>query len=145
MARRVTFTLLSVSLLLVAVPSIASGAIEIVRIQYDPPGEDTGSNSSLNKEYVVLTNTGTRAVNLTEWILMNGAHHHYRFGSFKLKAGQSVTIHTGSGNNRAKHLYQESPDYLWDNDGDTAKLHMDNGAQVDSCSYPAGGTGSVSC
>jgi len=46
------------TLLLLAFPAVASAAIKVSKIHYDPPGEDTGTNVHLNKEYVVLKNTG---------------------------------------------------------------------------------------
>jgi hypothetical protein len=35
-----------------------AAAVKIDRVQYDSPGSDTGSNTSLNAEYVVIKNTG---------------------------------------------------------------------------------------
>ena len=49
-----------VALLILAAPAAASAAVRIAKIQYDPPGSDTGTNSHLNMEYVVLKNTGNR-------------------------------------------------------------------------------------
>ncbi len=47
-----------IAVAVLAVPAWASAAIKIG--QYDPSGSDTGSNPSLNREYVVIKNTGTK-------------------------------------------------------------------------------------
>jgi hypothetical protein len=122
----------------------AAAAIKISKIQYDSPGTDDGSNSSLNAEYVVIKNTGNRRVSLEGWVLKDRANHRYTFGSFRLRGGGSVTIHTGTGNDTRRHVYQDSGAYIWNNDGDTAVLRDDSGRRIDRCSYPGGET-SVTC
>lgn len=122
----------------------AAAAIRISKIQYDPPGTDTGTNSHLNKEFVVITNTGSRAVKLDGWVLKDRAGHRYRFDAFRLRPGKSVTIHTGRGNDDRNDLYWGSKDYIWNNDGDTATLKNASGNTVDSCRYSGGGT-AVTC
>lgn len=131
------------TLLLLAPATSAAAAIRIKRIQYDSPGSDTGSNKSLNAEWVKIKNTGKKAVNLKRWTLRDTSSHVYSFGNFKLKAGRTVTIHTGKGSNNAKHRYWGSGAYIWNNDGDTAKLKK--GSKVkDKCKWGSGG-GTVKC
>ena len=130
--------------LTLAFPALAFAAIRISKIQYDPPGTDTGTNSHLNKEFVVITNTGSRAVNLDGWVLKDRSGHRYRFDSFRLRAGKSVTIHTGRGSDDRNDLYWGSKYYIWNNDGDTAILKNPAGNNVDTCRYSGGGT-SVNC
>ena len=44
--------------ILLGLAAEASAAVKIIeKIYFDPPGADTGSNSSLNHEYVVIKNT----------------------------------------------------------------------------------------
>ncbi len=143
-APRVLSVLALAVLVLVLTASAASAAIKISKIQYDSPGSDDGSNSSLNAEYVVLTNTGSEAVSLTNWTLRDLANHVYSFDSFKLGAGATVTIHTGKGNDTRTNVYWGSGWYIWNNDGDTATLKTGKGHTVDTCSYSGGDT-SVSC
>jgi hypothetical protein len=50
-------------------PPASGVAVKITKIQYDPPGIDTHKNSSLNKEFVVPKNIGSRTVTLTGWRL----------------------------------------------------------------------------
>src|SRR3954454_18580098 len=65
----------------------ASSPVRISRVQYDSPGSDTGSNSSLDQEWVRITNTGTTKRVLTGWTLRDTSRHVYRFPSFTLGPG----------------------------------------------------------
>lgn len=122
----------------------ASAAVRITKIYFDSPGSDTGSNPSLNAERVVLRNNGSQGVHLTNWTLRDAAGHVYKFGSFTLGGGKSVTVHTGDGSNTQQHRYWGQEWYVWNNDGDTATLKRPNGTKVDQCSYSGSGS-SVSC
>jgi Lamin Tail Domain len=133
------------AVVLVLVPAAnALAGIRITKIQYDSPGSDTGSNTSLNAEYVVLKNNGSRAQKLTDWVLKDKAGHRFTFGTFKLAASKSVTIHTGKGSDDRNDLYWGSGWYIWNNDGDRATLSNARGHTVDTCTY-AGGDTYVNC
>jgi len=118
--------------------SAASAAIRITKVQYDSPGSDTGSNSSLNAEWVKIKNTGSHAKTLTGWTLRDTSSHVYHFGSFRLGAGSSVQVHTGSGSNTRHDRYWGSGWYVWNNTGDTAKLKNRSGRLIDRCSWGDG-------
>ena len=64
---RPAFTVVGTLLLVMAMALPASAKIEFHRIVYDPPGADTGSNSHLNQEIVVLHNTGSRTRRIGNW------------------------------------------------------------------------------
>ena len=79
-----------------SVPSVdAACGVSIYRIYYDSPGSDTGSNSSLNAEWIQLRNGCTAAKSLTNWTIKDAAGHTYKFGTYALGAGSTVKIHTG--------------------------------------------------
>ena len=120
--------------------SPASAAIRITKIYFDSPGADTGSNTSLNAEYVVIKNTGTTRKALTGWTLRDASHHVYKFPTFRLGAGKSVKVHTGKGANTLGNLYWRSSSYIWNNDGDTATLKRSNGTVASRCSYTGAGS-----
>ena len=85
---------------LVAAPSLSSAATPPVKIsyaKYDSPGSDTGSNLSLNGEYIVIKNTTSTNRSLTGWTLRDKTGYTYRFPTFTLRAGATVTVHTGKG------------------------------------------------
>jgi hypothetical protein len=127
----------------VVIPAPAAprgGGIRILKIAFDPPGADNGSNASLNKELVFIVNDGTSSVVMTGWTLRDRSAHVFRFPTFTLRAGARVTIHTGQGSNNASNLYWDSDGYVWNNDGDGATLKRGSGSRVDACSYSGSGT-----
>jgi hypothetical protein len=122
----------------------ASAGIRINTIFFDSPGADTGSNSSLNAEWIRLRNTGSTARKLTGWTIRDTSGHVYKFGTYKLGAGKTVKIHSGKGSNTARDRFWRSDGYIWNNDGDRAKLKSKAGTVIDTCSYSGAGS-SVSC
>src|SRR5215203_1603174 len=80
----------------------AASAIQITKVYYNSPGSDTGSNTSLNAEWVRITNTGTTSRYLTGWTLRDAQGHTYTFGTFRLAAGARVYVHTGEGHQRCQ-------------------------------------------
>jgi hypothetical protein len=113
----------------------AVGSVHLYKIYYDSPGVDHGSNTSLNAEYVQITNTTAKAVSLRGWTLVDASNHRYVFSTYSLGAHKTVTIHTGKGTNTAAHRYQGRAAYVWNNDKDTATLKSASGARVSVCSY----------
>jgi hypothetical protein len=124
--------------------SSVSGA-RIVAIYFNPPGADTGSNTSLNAEWVRIKNTTASRKTLTGWTLRDAASHVYRFPAFTLAAGAYVKVHTGFGSNSAYHLFWRSGTYIWNNSGDTARLRNAAGALVDRCSYTSAADPKATC
>jgi len=124
--------------------TVAPGAIRIDRIYFDSPGSDTGSNRSLNNEWIRLKNTGNSGRSLTGWTIRDTSGHVYRFGTFRLRADRTVTVHTGSGSNSRRHRYWRQDAYVWNNDGDRATLKTAGGNVVDRCSYSGAGS-AVNC
>jgi len=132
-------TVVVTAAVLVAIPGVASAAVDITQIQYNSPGRDSGSNTSLNREYVVIENTGNHVIRLTGWTLRDSDHNVYGFAGFRLKAGDKVFIHTGKGDDTRRNLYWGLDKYVWDNNRDTAVLKNRAGDVVDRCSYSGGG------
>jgi hypothetical protein len=121
-----------------ALASTASARIVITKIYYDSPGPDRGSNKSLNAEWIRLKNTGSRGRSLRRWTIRDASSHVYTFGRFTLRAGRTVTIHTGRGSNTATDRYWGRRAYVWNNDKDTARLRNRSGTLIDKCSYNDG-------
>ncbi|MEU2624600.1 lamin tail domain-containing protein [Streptomyces sp. NPDC007157] len=127
-----------------ALPAAAAGqpaarphdrAVVISDVQYDSPGRDDRANWSLNKEWVDVTNTSRRAVNLDGWTLSDEAGHTYTFRYFRLDGRSTVRVHTGEGRDRFADVYQDRRNYVWNNDSDTATLRNDHGRFVDEVSW----------
>lgn len=130
----------STMLLLMGLAPVASAKIEIHRIAFDPPGTDTGTNWHLNKEMIVLHNTGPVDRNLSNWLIRDSSVHRYRIpAGFRLKAGRYVRIHTGNGSDDGNDLYWRKGGYIWNNDGDRGTLKNKVGDIKDRCSYTGDG------
>ena len=128
--------------LLPSTPALATGhRIQINEIYYNSPGTDTGSNSSLNAEWVRITNHASTSRSLGGWKLKDAQNHVFTFPSgFRLAAGASVKVHSGKGTNSGGHRYWGQAWYVWNNSGDKATLRSNTGAILASCSW--GSTGS---
>jgi Lamin Tail Domain len=122
-------------------PASARGdGVKFLRIRFDPPGADNGSNTSLNNEVVIIANKSPAIANLTGWTLRDDDGHVFRFPSLILSPEEKVKIHTGSGASNARNLYWGAENYVWDNDGDTATLRQPGGRIVHGCSYSGSGS-----
>ena len=113
----------------------APSPVVISEIFYNSPGPDHGSNQSLNAEWVKLRNRTGHRVSLGGWTLRDTAHHVYHFVGYSLRAHGTVRIHTGSGRDTQRNLFQDRGWYVWNNDGDTAILRGPAGNVRDRCSY----------
>jgi hypothetical protein len=129
------------ALFVLVLPAQALAAIKIHKIYFDSPGTDRGSNASLNAEYIVIRNTGSVSVGLGAWTIRDIAGHVYRFPvGFRVGAGAKVWLHTGGGPSGARDRYWGMGWYVWNNDGDTARLRRANGSLADACSYSGAGS-----
>jgi uncharacterized surface protein with fasciclin (FAS1) repeats len=78
-----------------------------------------------------VTVTAYEPVNLTGWTITDeGMLHTYVFPPFVLQAGETVTVHTGPGNDTATDLYWGRGSPVWNNDGDIATLADADGKVV---------------
>jgi hypothetical protein len=109
--------------------------VQITAVQYDSPGRDDRSNRSLNREWVEITNTARRAVNLDGWTLQDEDGHTYTFDHYRIEGRATVRIHTGIGHDRSTDLYQDRRHYIWDNRSDTATLRNDRDRFIDDASW----------
>jgi hypothetical protein len=108
---------------LIAVPAQAAPAtVYISKVCYNPPGSDTGGNTSLNAEYVVIRNGDDVSHSVSGWTVRDAAGHVYKFGTLRLGAGKQAIIHTGKGTGynttASTHLYWGRGWYVWNNTGD---------------------------
>ncbi|SDD32186.1 lamin tail domain-containing protein [Auraticoccus monumenti] len=133
--------------LLPTVEAEAASAVQLRTWVADPSGSDTRSNSHLNKETIVLTNTTSKSVAMAGYRLKDAQNHTFVFPKgFTLKARASVTVHTGSGTNTGGHLYWKQKNYVWNNTGDTATLLKPTGSTaLDRCTYKKVSSGTVKC
>lgn len=135
------------SLLLVTstVSADAAGPIQLGKINYNSPGSDYATNASVNGEYVIIKNFGSSARSMTGWTLRDAANHVYKFGTFTLGAGKSVTVRTGKGTSTSATRYWGAGYHVWNNAGDKAYLRTASGAAIDYCAWTSNGPGYKSC
>jgi hypothetical protein len=110
-------------------------SVVIRKIWYNSPGSDTGSNASLNHEWVKLHNRTGFPVTMTGWTLRDAKHHVFTFGTYTLQPHSYVKIHTGSGTRTQANRYWGHSWYIWNNTGDTATLERPSGKVKSRCSY----------
>ena len=123
----------------------AASCVKIYRIYYDSPGTDSGSNTSLNGEWIQLKNICSYNRALAGFKFRDAANHWYTFGTFTLKAYAYVKVHTGSGTNTSTDRYQGRGWYVWNNDKDTAYLYNSSGTLIRTCSYNSTAVDSKYC
>lgn len=125
----------------VALPASATDAlplrpsVEITDVQYGSPNPDNRSNRSLNAEWVEITNTGRRTVNLDGWTLSDEDGNTYTFYDYRLEGRSTVRIHTGIGRDTDTDLYQDRRHEVWDNHSDTATLRNHRDRLIDAISW----------
>ena len=142
--------LIGAALSLTAVQANAASTVYIYKVYFDSPGSDTGSNSSLNAEYVVIRNGDNVSHSVSGWTVRDRAGHRYTFpDGFRLGAGKQAIIHTGKGTSyttsSSTHLYQGRGWYVWNNTGDKVILRRADGSLKDTCSYPGEGASKYYC
>ncbi len=95
----------------------AGPPVEVVSAHYNAAGND---HDNLNDEYIVfrVLVSGT----LAGYSVEDDAGHRYVFPDRIFEAGQTLTLHTGSGADSSTELYWRSRSAIWNNDGDTVKV-----------------------
>lgn len=117
----------------------AAPVVRFTKAYFDSPGSDNQTNSSLNAEWVRVTNFSSVGKTLTGWTIRDVTGHVYRFPTFTLRAGASVRLHTGRGTNSRTDLYWRQDNYVWNNSGDTAILKNRAGTRIDTCAWSGAG------
>jgi hypothetical protein len=123
----------------------AASGLQFQKVYYDSPGSDTGSNTSLNAEWVQIKNVTSTTKYLTNWTVRDNAGHVYKFPTTKVAPGDVVRLHTGKGTNSTRHRYWGQGWYIWNNTGDKAVLRRPDGTLADSCSWTSAEAGYKSC
>lgn len=102
--------------------------IIIYYVEYKAKGN---GKTDLNGEWVEIHNTSDQDIDMTGWKLCDKNNHVFCFDKFILKAGLSVTIYTGKGNDSASALYWNRGSPVWNDKGDCAYLSDRDGNVVD--------------
>ncbi len=87
------------------------------------------------QRWVLVTNSGIGAWNLTGWSLSSGENVTYTFPAFELEDGASVRVREGMGNSTATEIYTNSTAPLWM--GNEISLLDEAGNAVSTFGVPA--------
>ncbi|QLG60751.1 DUF4350 domain-containing protein [Halorarum salinum] len=110
---------------------------------YPAPYDVSVTDMSLEEEWVDVTNGGSSILDTSGFTLEDEAGYTYTFpDSFGLGAGETVRIHTGEGEDTTTDLYWGMGIGVWNDGGDTAFVHDDNGRLADERSSDDLGDGS---
>jgi hypothetical protein len=116
--------------------SAATPSLRFHGAQYDSPGSDTRSRTSLDNEWISLINSGGKPVNLSRYTIRDASNHVYTFGNVTIAAkGGRIWLRTGKGTNSGRNVYWGSGNYIWNNTGDKATLRNASGKNLDTCSW----------
>ncbi|WP_369394252.1 lamin tail domain-containing protein [Streptomyces sp. CG1] len=116
-------------------PARPHAVVYISGVQHKWQGRDDRSNRSLNKQWVAITNSSRRAMNLDSWKLSDQDGHTYTFRHVRLAGRATVRVHTGVGRNTATDLYQDRRTRVWDVNADSATLRDAHGRIIDAVSW----------
>jgi len=98
--------------------------LAVVEIHTDAEGND---NRNPNGEYLVFTNRGDDALELSDWTVTDAAGRSYTFGNDSLAPGERLTLYTGSGTDTESARYWGASGAIWNNDGDTVTVRTSGG------------------
>lgn len=107
--------------------------IEVSTVVADPPGNDVQPE---NGEYVLLTNTGNAAVDVSGYVLQDAVINRLTVGSgYVLNPGSELRVYTGPGTNTAERYYNNRTTAVLNNTGDSLAVFTPGGAFVDLYAY----------
>ncbi|WP_405686730.1 lamin tail domain-containing protein [Streptomyces sp. NBC_01387] len=147
-SRLAAVVLASGALLAAAFPAAATGhhhnhpaphpersVVALGAVHFNGPGRGHRPGQGLDAEWVTVTNNSRRPVELKGWTLSDAQHHSYRFHALRLGAHKSVKVHTGTGRDSGRDVYQNRHASIWDRAGDTATLRNARGRITDTESW----------
>lgn len=111
--------------------SAASRDAETGGFVLDEIHEEHGLGDDVEDEYLTFRNTGDEALDLSEWVVENEAGQRFVFSDvFTLDAGETVTVHSGPGDDTETDVYWGATSQVWDDDGDTIVVRTADGREV---------------
>ncbi len=110
--------------------AVADGGapLRIETIHADAAGDD---RENLNDEYVTFGNAGDETIDLAGWTVSDEADHTYTFPEGTvIGPDETITLHTGSGEDGDGDLYWGEGAPVWNNAGDTVIVRNASGDVV---------------
>lgn len=107
--------------------------LQIAEIHADAEGDD---RENLDDEYVVFENPGNETLDLAGWTVRDEAGHVYTFPeSAEIGPNETLTLHTGSGEDGDADRYWGEGSPVWNNGGDTVIVKTPEGGTVIEYTY----------
>ncbi|MEX5297451.1 glycerophosphodiester phosphodiesterase family protein [Kocuria sp. CPCC 205292] len=104
-------------------PYPADHGVQITDSVNDVPGNDVQPETG---EHVVLTNTGSRTVDVSGWLLRDAANNALVVGEgYALAPGAQLRVHTGPGTDTGSAYYNGGTRSVLNNGGDSLALWTD--------------------
>jgi len=94
--------------------------IDLEGSQFNVAGND---NDNLSRQYVCIVNHSKSQVDMSGWHLQDRTGVTYDFPKFVLKAGATVRVRTGAGQDSETDLYWKRGASVWRNEGDIVRLY----------------------
>lgn len=133
--------LLLISILVVSPATSAKAAIRLERIAFDPNGNEADHSAALNRELIVILNTGDHPRDLSGWTVIEEKRNlRYRIPQLTLEPGAILRLRSGRGTPSIDErgnidAYWGRRNEVWRNDYDRALLKNRATKTVDSCRY----------
>lgn len=116
-------------------PTEAADALVLESIRENRPGMDDWETN----EHVSFENDGEKPLDLSGWVVRNGAGQSYRFpAGTVLRPGEPLTLHSGDGRNTETDVYWDADGPVWRSVGDTVVVETPAGDQVLDVTYKGG-------
>lgn len=106
--------------------------ISVYDVQADAPGDD---RANLAEEFVVLRNPCLKPFTMQSWRLEDERGARYVFPEFILSPKETVTLHTGMGQDNTTDLFWNLTSPVWNNDDDSILVWNTRGDLVLNYSY----------
>ncbi|WP_338739329.1 lamin tail domain-containing protein [Haloplanus salilacus] len=96
-----------------------TSTLRIAAVHPNPPDDAT---PGIGGEYLVVENTGERAVDLSDWHVVVDSTHYYFFDDRRLQPGAELVVHVGAGRDTQGHVYWAAGRPVLDDGSGTIRL-----------------------
>jgi micrococcal nuclease len=96
-----------------------TSTLRVAAVHPNPPDDPT---PGFGDEFVIVENTGERAVDLSDWYVVVDDTHYYFFDDRRLQPGTELVVHVGTGRDTEGHVYWATGRPVLGDGGGTIRL-----------------------
>ncbi|WP_299331534.1 lamin tail domain-containing protein [Haloplanus sp.] len=96
-----------------------TSALRIVAVHPNPPDD---AAAGIDDEFIIIENTGERAIDLSDWSLIVDDTHYYFFGDRRLQPGAELVVSVGTGRDDEGRVYWATGRPVLDDGSGTIRL-----------------------